>query len=372
MDACVTTISGHACTDTRPIGVLGLGHALPTHGWRTAALLDRMAERFGVDVKRAGRVVAKRLAVEHRYLCRELNERHEGPRAGDSNAELAARAVQDALRHAQLKADDLTYLIAHTATPGRLLPPNVAKVADLLGYRGPIVELRQACTGFANALQFATGLLHGPNAGPVAIVGSETGSVYFDPLRAADDHGQLVNMLQMGDGAGACVLAGLEQWGERSGVGVLSHLYFGREDTSAAPALWLDGGSDAPLATNRAAEFTHDFALVRECGPKLFAAGAAAARAMDIDLRAMDFIIPHQANGRIGSLLAPALGIDARRIFVHADRVGNTGSAAIWLALHALQARMRFGERAFVLGAEATQYTYGGFLYRAADGTMRA
>jgi hypothetical protein len=32
-------------------------------------------------------------------------------------------------------------------------------------------ELRPACTGFANALVFAVGLLHTPGCGPVAIVG---------------------------------------------------------------------------------------------------------------------------------------------------------------------------------------------------------
>jgi len=34
----------------------------------------------------------------------------------------------------------------------------------------------------------------------VAIIGSETGSVYFDPQQASEEHGQLVNLMMMGDG----------------------------------------------------------------------------------------------------------------------------------------------------------------------------
>ena len=50
-----------------------------------------------------------------------------------------------------------------------------------MDFHGPHMELRQACTGFANALVIAQGLLATPGCGPVAIVGSETGSVHLDP-----------------------------------------------------------------------------------------------------------------------------------------------------------------------------------------------
>jgi 3-oxoacyl-[acyl-carrier-protein] synthase-3 len=84
---------------------------------------------------------------------------------------------------------------------------------------------------------------------------------------------------------------------------------------------------------------------------------------MGIELNQVDYIIPHQANGHMAKLLAPRIGFDAKRIFVNADRIGNTGSAAIWLALAQLRARMHRGERALILGAEATKHMFGGMLY---------
>jgi 3-oxoacyl-[acyl-carrier-protein] synthase-3 len=270
---------------------------------------------------------------------------------------LAARAVELALRQAGARVSDLDYLIAHTATPGELMPPNVSQVARLLNYTGPFVELRQACTGFANALVFASGLL-GSKSGLVAIVGSETGSVYFDPHSVQGDKSQLVNLVQMGDGAAAVVLGppgGVENRG-------LTHIFFGQCGQGRPPGFRLvGGGSDAPGPG--LPQFAHAFAEVRSGGALLFARGAEVAASMGIDPREVDYVIPHQVNGHMAPLLARHLGIEAERVFVNANRVGNTGSAAMWLAFAELQGRLVPGKTLLALGAEATGHMFGGFLY---------
>ena len=347
-------------SDERSARVLGTGAALPGDAVTTEEILSRLHLRFGVDVRRQGRALAERLGVNTRYISRDLESRHETSRAGDSNAELAARALRGALDNANLAPRDIAYLITHTATPGSLIPPNAARVADLVDYKGPFVELRQACTGFANALVFALGLLSSRACGPVAIVGSETGSTYFDPLRAGEDSGQLVNALQMGDGAGACVLGPLDA-GRAPQLGTV---FFGYAGAGLDPGFSLrGGGSDCLPIPGRALEFAHDFAGIRDQGGELFAAGLSTLRRAGVDLDGIDHFIPHQANGRMAELLAGSLGLEAKRIFVNAHRVGNTGSAAVWLAFHELRARLATGERVCVLGAEATKYMFGGFVY---------
>ena len=337
-----------------------MGYALPGESIDTASLLTSVEERFGVKVQRLGRIVAGKLGVRSRYFCRDLQQRHESPRSGDTNAALAARAIEAALRDADVDVGELSYLIGHTSSPGQALPPNTAEVAERLGYAGPYMELRQACTGFANALVTARGVLSNPSCGPVAIVGSETGSVFFDPVRAAQDHGQLVNLLQMGDGAAACVLTVASD----VGLGTLSHLYFGQEAAGRSPGFALSaGGSDRPTANTMSPEYSHDFAAVLAGGPRLFELGVAAALSMGVEADQVDYIIPHQVNGRIAEQLAPYLQLKRAQIFVNADRCGNTGSAAIWLALAQLRHKLRSGNRVLVLGAEATAYMYGGFLY---------
>jgi 3-oxoacyl-[acyl-carrier-protein] synthase-3 len=273
---------------------------------------------------------------------------------------LAAAALRAALDQAHLKVDDLDYIIGHTATPSMLVPPNVALVADLTGFAGPYMELRQACTGFANALVVAQGLLSTPGAKAVAIVGSETGSVYFDPQRAGQDASQLVNLVMMGDGAAAIIVGPDDsRFGAR-----ISHSFFGHAGLGRRPGFSLAAsGSDQPFVKSGAIEFEHDFAAVRENGPALFFHGAAIARELGTGVEVADHVIPHQANGRMAELLGPFLGIETRRVFVNADRLGNTGSAAIWLALAELRSRLEPGESVLALGAEATKYMFGGFHY---------
>ena len=219
------------------------------------------------------------------------------------------------------------------------MPPNIGQVAELLDYGGPFVEFRQACTGFANALVFAQGLLRA-SAGPIAIVGSETGSVFFDPVRAAEDAGQLVNMVQMGDGAAAIILTRDD---DRVGPR-LSHVYYGQIGRGRVPGLTVaDGGSYTPRCSIGFPEFQHDFAAIHRSGLELLLHCAAAAERTGGG--AADYVLPHQANGRMDTILARPLGLAAERIIVTAGRLGNTGSAAMWLALAQVRATLKLRDR---------------------------
>jgi 3-oxoacyl-[acyl-carrier-protein] synthase III len=343
--------------DRTPLLVLGTGIALPGDPIATEELLTTVDRRFALSLRRQGLAIAHKLGIRTRHLCRDMARRLEAPRKGHRNPELAAVAVRAALCEAGLVAQDLSYLIGHTATPARLMPPNIGQVAELLDYVGPFVEFRQACTGFANALVFAQGLLR-EGAGPVAIVGSETGSVFFDPHRAAEDPGQLVNLVQMGDGAAAIILAP----DDNRPSARLSHVFYGQMGRGRAHGLAVpEGGSDVPRCSLGYPEFQHDFAAIRHSGLELLLHCAAAAEA--IGGGSCDYILPHQANGRMDTILTTPLGIARERIVVTADRLGNTGSAAIWLALAQLRPTLRTGQTALVLGAEATDFMFGGFRY---------
>jgi len=329
--------------------VLGTGSALPGEAVASETLVDIMAARFGFSGARKALAVAERLGVTHRHIARRFDAATEEAAPGHSNPELAAAAVRAALVSAGLEVGAIGYLIAHTATPAQLLPGNVAIVADLIGYAWPHVELRQACTGFANALMIAAGLIAASDR-PVVIVGSETGSLFLDPRALDEDGGQIVNLVQMGDGAGAIVLGRPE-----GAPAQIEAAWFGAVGLGRAPGISQVQG---------ARHFDHHFQAVRTSGVRLFEAGWAAAAALECPADAADWIIPHQASGRIGAQLSSHFALGQARTFVNADRLGNTGSAAIWLALDALRrGPLRAGERAVVLGAEATKHMYGGFAY---------
>lgn len=335
-------------TTPRKLGVLGTGSALPGPAISSAALVARAAERFGLANPRRALAITERMGIATRHLVRDFADAREVARPGDSNPELSARAVRSALDQAGLPIESIDYLIGHTTSPAQHLPANIALVADHLGYAGPHLELRQACTGFANALMIAHGLITINPGARVAIVGSETASTYLDPATLDSQSGQLVNFVQMGDGAGAVVVSA-------PGCGAtIDATWYGAVGMGRAPGISLAVGAD---------QFEHDFEAIRAEGHVLFDAGRASAADLGYDLADAHRVIPHQVSGRIGAQMARHFGLCPTRAFVNADRVGNTGSAAIWIALDALRGEARTGDMAIVLGAEASKFMFGGFAY---------
>lgn len=306
--------------------------------------------------------IAKRLAIKTRHLARSLTQPVEAVRAEDSAPRLAARAVSDALRQSMCSVDQVQFLLGHTATPHTLLPSNTAWTADELQYRGPYAELRQACTGFAAATRIADGLLATGHR-TVAVVGSETGSVFFDPRVVADEPEQLVNLVQMGDGAGAAILGPCLD--ESSSY--LERPFFGGQGLDRGPGLSLtEGGSGSPRVTRGGLpHFNHEHHDIKNKGLDLLRASLAAAEAAGVDRSTVDWFLPHQANGRMAELCHEHLQLPRERVICEADAIGNLGSAAIWVTLDRLRrsGRLAMGDRVLVIGAEATKYLYGGFLY---------
>lgn len=344
------------------LSLLGSGASLPGPAVTIDDLACFVRRLHGDRVANRVCAVAQHMGIAQRHFCRELDENQDTPRPGDTNPELCGRALEEALREARLASNDLGYVIGHTTSPHTLLPPNIAWVADRIGYDGPYAELRQACTGFADALQLVAGMLHSPDARPVAIVGSETGSILFDPRRVNEDSDQLVNMAQMGDGAGAVVIGP-----DRGQAGpTLSSLYYGSLGHGLQPGLSIEcGGTAQPRVGGRVNSFRHDFAGIKELGPRLFRTSLQTAADAGVVLDEVDWFLPHQINGRVDEVLAPMLGLPREKIVVTADRFGNQGSAAIWVALHWLRTsgKLHWGDRVLALGAESTKYLYGGFIY---------
>ena len=340
------------------VRLLGIGMALPGEPVSTAALCATLATRFGIPAERIGRRLAVRLQVDTRHLCRGFDSAIEAPRPGQRNPELAAAALTRALASARVRPTDLDYLLTHTATPARALPGGSADVAARVGARCAHAEFRQACTGFASALQFAFALLREPGAKPVAIVGSETGSVFFDPHQLAHDPGQWINLLQMGDGAAAVVLGP----DDGSAGPFIDSAFFGQlPDAPPAGLSLAGGGSDCAAPGAGAITFAHDFEAVARHGVALFEAGRDTLRACGHTLATATCVVPHQASGALAGWFADYFGMPRERVCDHGRRVGNLGSASIWAGLNDVLPALAPGERALFLGAEATQYSFGGF-----------
>lgn len=337
--------------------LLGSGSALPGVPIDNDQLLTALASHCGASKAKLAGKFAERLGIQSRHVSRDLGRAKSGARPGMDAPSLCKEAIINANGDA-----GMSYLIGHTSTPHTLLPPNVAWVADKMRYSGPYLELRQACTGFASALAITAAMIAEDPGARIGIVGSENGSPYFDISSDFANREQLINFVQMGDGAGAAVFGADD--GERKAI--VSDVFVGQIGIDMQPGICLEGGGSAnPNCEAGFPYFKHRARDVRRNGEKLIEAGIDAIRSRGYSLQDFDWIIPHQANGHIAEMFVHRFPATEGKVFVTADRLGNLGSAAIWASFDVLRRsrELRSGQRVLILGAEASKYLYGGFIY---------
>lgn len=337
--------------------LLGSGSALPGASVENDELLAALEAHCGPRIARRARRYVNRLGIRSRHLSRDLNKSVSGARDGMDAPTLCRLALEQAG-----PSQEYAFLIGHTSTPHTLLPPNIAWVAESMRYSGQYLELRQACTGFANALTVAAAMIVEDPSSKIAIVGSENGSPYFDISATFAVKEQLINYVQMGDGAGA-VAVGVDDGGRSA---VLSDIFVGQVGTDLRPGISIEGGgSGQPVCSASLPVFRHNATDVRKNGARLIELGVDAVESRGYALRDFDWIIPHQANGHIAAMFAARYPHTQSKVVVSADRLGNLGSAAIWVSFDQLlrSGRLERGQRVVVLGAEASKYLYGGFVY---------
>src|SRR5260370_11851424 len=150
---------------------------------------------------------------------------------GDTGVGLAGEASRKALDKAGLKAADLDCIIYCTCTPDHFEPGNGVFLQRELGLTDiPAVDVRNQCSGFIYRLSIADAAIRTGQYKHILLVGAEVHSPGLDKTTRGRDTAVL-----FGDGAGAAVLAPIDDYGR----GVLSTHIFA--DGRYAEKLWVDG-----------------------------------------------------------------------------------------------------------------------------------
>ena len=283
--------------------------------------------------------------------------------AHQSASDLAAEAVRDALRFANLSTEAIDYLIGGTLSPDYQIP-GIAPLTQrkLEGSRLiPALDVRVGCAALLYSLQIAHGLIASQAAHTVVCVGAEAQSKGLDlNPRSAE-----LSML-FGDGAGAIVVQN-QPSGQISlrvdDILLMTDGNFAKELGVRAPgtgngAQWLDGQPSLFLpqmngrtvilhAVRKLTEATHELLARHQLSPGQ-----------------IDWIVPHQANLNLLRTLSKKLEISEDRVVINLDRYGNTSGASAFLALHDVQPRLQPGQRVLLL-AFGAGFTWGAALLTA-------
>jgi 3-oxoacyl-[acyl-carrier-protein] synthase-3 len=270
----------------------------------------------------------------------------------DTRASVSAIALRRALDDAGLDAHALARIIFVDSIGGDERMPNTANaIAATLGLRGSCdcVDLNNACTGFLSALDWAarsvaTGL------GPVAICTTELWSQALDVSqpRSYAVFGDAGTAVILGRGTGHSGLLG--SWLRNDGVlrGSVNLRHRGRVD---APEFVRFCVSNQQIGD--------------EASAALLSAIAAVLDATKLTIDEVDWVLPHQPNGRMLDDIIGRLGVAPERTVPIVEEVGSVGAASIPLSLDRLRrsARVRPGD-IILFAAVGAGIGYGAALYR--------
>lgn len=256
--------------------------------------------------------IKQRTGIESRHLAAE----------NETTSDMAIKAAEDALLHADMPVADIDAVIVATTTPDLTFPATAAHVQAGLGMtHGFAFDVQAVCSGFIYALTTADSLIQAGRAKNVLVIGAEKMSSIVD----WNDRGTCI---LFADGAGAVILSA-EETDEQKGV-LSAHLH-------------SDGRQKDLLCTSGGPGTTGDAGVIYMEGREVFKhAVQHLAEAVDEALESngiapdeIDWLVPHQANIRIIESTAKKLGMSMDKVVTTVATHGNTSAASVPLALNA-------------------------------------
>ncbi|HUU46095.1 MAG TPA: beta-ketoacyl-ACP synthase III [Acidobacteriota bacterium] len=282
--------------------------------------------------------------------------------SGDfGNSDMAVAAAKDALKEAGLKPADLDGIIVGTVTPDKLLPSTAAIVQRKLGAgRAMVMDVVAACAGFLYGMSVARAFIECGTHRCILVIGVEH-------LSTITNYKDRNTCILFGDGAGAAVFTP-SQPGE-DGRGVLSTYMSG--DGRYEDLLHIAiGGSRAPLTRETVDDpgryITMDGREVFKLAVREMAdAAERVLKEAGVHSDEVDLLIPHQANERIIQALGRKMGFGSDRVYRNIERLGNTSSASVPIALDEARQAGLISEGSLVLSvAFGGGLVWGAALYR--------
>ncbi len=278
--------------------------------------------------------------------------------------QLAARAARAALAATGVEAAEVDTVICSSSSPDETFPSLACRLqADLGCPHGPAFDVQAACSGAIYGLALAQALIHTGLSRRVLVVAAEI----FSRLVDWSDRSTAV---LFGDGAGAFLVGGPDVGGSE-----LLAIDLGA-DGRGAPALGTLPFQASSQPTDRPRYTASPRALGRVVtmnGREVFRFStkileqvvARLAEAVGSSPDQLTLVVPHQANSRILATAAGRLELPLERFAGNLERLGNTSSASIPLALAeaAEQGRCQSGDL-ICLVAFGAGLTWGGLLLR--------
>lgn len=241
-------------------------------------------------------------------------------------SQFAVRAGRQAIERAGLKPEDIDIIVCATTTPDQILPSTGCLIQRDLGcVNAAGMDVFAACSGFIYGITMVESMIRTGQIRYGLVIGAEVLTKYVD-------YTDRTTCVIFGDGAGAAVLGPVED-----GKGILSTKI--QSDGNYEEQLYARGGGTRLGTSHETIDNREHYFKMR--GNEIF---KVAVRNMSgvsqemlekagLTIEDVDLVIPHQANQRITDAVAKKLGVDPEKVYSNIERMGNTSSASIPIAL---------------------------------------
>jgi 3-oxoacyl-[acyl-carrier-protein] synthase-3 len=244
---------------------------------------------------------------------------------GEDTSDIATKAAKLAIERAGIDAKDLDLIIVATISPDMFIPSVACLIQNNLDAdKAACFDISVACSGFVYGLEIAKAMMNSMKYKNALVIGAEV-------LSKVTDWTDRGTCILFGDGAGAAILKQSDE------IGIIKSYL--RSEGKKGDALTI-GAADfnTPFAKEKISK--HRFIKMNGREVLRFAIGAIAdgvsqvIKDTDISLDDIKYIVPHQANYRIIKSAAEKLNLSVDKFYVNLEKVGNTSSATVPIALN--------------------------------------
>lgn len=275
-----------------------------------------------------------------------------------ATSDLCIEAAKRALEDSGIRPEDLDLVICGTLSPDYMLPSTACLIQDAIGAKNAgAFDLNAACTGFVTAFATGEAFVAAGRAKRVLVLGAETLSRFLN-------FGDRGSSILFGDGAGAAVLAPLEDCGQ----GEILKTTLGSDGSGYDYIHIPAGGARTPASGDTVEQNLHTIQLK---GREVYRFAVSHMASLIQEMleghpeEELSLIVPHQVNRRIIDAALERCGMTDEKVMVNIQHYANTSAATVPIALDQArrEARIEPG-KLVVLVAFGAGLTWGGSLIR--------
>jgi 3-oxoacyl-[acyl-carrier-protein] synthase-3 len=242
---------------------------------------------------------------------------------------MGLKSAIEAIKNSNIEKEEISFMIVATMTPEFFSPSIACIIQNKLGLKKiPCFDISAACSGFIYALEIGTNMIQSnPNYKNALIIGSEK-------ISKVVNWKDRKTCILFGDGSGSIIIQKSSKKKRKNKIQykIIDNII--QSDGKHYKLLYISALHEPYLSSDEKNFLKMDGKKIFKIAvKKLTDISIKILKKNNINLKQINWIIPHQANIRIIQALSKNLNISIKKFFINIQKYGNTSSASIPIAL---------------------------------------